>query len=144
MSNGGVTLTVTAARVTDSIEMNESNFRPGSGYEEYTRTEPDAGGRFVVIETHVVNDAKVSMDLTCSLPISTVLADAQDRSFDPIPELYKLKGNPECNDQLQPGFEADMTYVYLVPTDATITGWGFTDTTESFGSGEYTPVRLNL
>lgn len=47
-------------------------------------------------------------------------------------------------DQLQPGFEADMTYVYLVPTNAVITGWGFKDTTEILGSGEYTPVRLNV
>jgi hypothetical protein len=113
-------------------------------YEKYTRTKPDAGGKFIVVETHVVNNAKVSMDLTCSLPISTKLVDAQDRSFDPIPDLYKLKGNPECNDQLQPGFEADMTYVYLVPATATITGWGFKDTTELLGSGEYTAVRISV
>lgn len=144
VSNRGVTLTVKAARAADFIEMNESGFRPGSGYEKYTRTTPDAGGKFIVIETHIVNNAKVSMDLTCSLPISTVLVDAQDRSFDPIRDLYKLKGNPECNDQLQPGFEADMTYVYLVPANALITGWGFKDSTEFLGSGEYTPVRLTV
>jgi hypothetical protein len=27
----------------------------------------------------------------------------RDRTFDPIQDLYKLRGNPECNDQLQPG-----------------------------------------
>ena len=142
--NGGVTLTVTAARVADSIDMNESNYRPGSGFEKYTKTKPDAGGKFVVVETHIVNDAKVSMDLTCSLPISTVLVDAKDRNFDPIQDLYKLKGNPECNDQLQPGFETDMTYVYLVPIDAKITGWAFTDLTESLGNQDYTAVRLTV
>jgi hypothetical protein len=144
VSNRGVTLTVKAAHAADFIEMNESGFRPGSGYEKYTRTAPDPGGKFIVVETHVVNNANVSMDLTCSLPISTVLVDAQDRNFDPIHDLYKLKGNPECNDQLQPGFEADMTYVYLVPTNAVITEWGFKDTTELLGSSEYTAVHLSV
>ena len=37
-----------------------------------------------------------------------------------------------------------MTYVYLVPVSATIIGWGFKDTTEILGSGEYTAVRFSL
>jgi hypothetical protein len=47
VSNGGVTLTVTAARTVESIDMNQSNFRPGSGYEAYTKTEPEHGVSFV-------------------------------------------------------------------------------------------------
>jgi hypothetical protein len=31
VSNGGITLTVTAARTVESIDMNQTNFRPGSG-----------------------------------------------------------------------------------------------------------------
>lgn len=96
--NRGITLTVKEARAIDSIQMNESNFRPGSGYEKYTKTAPKAGGRFVLVNAHIVNNAQVSLDLTCGLPISTKLVDAQQRNFDAIDDLYKLKGNPECND----------------------------------------------
>src|SRR4029453_7135433 len=33
VNNRGITLTVTEAHAVDSVLMNESNFRPGSGYE---------------------------------------------------------------------------------------------------------------
>lgn len=144
VTNGGITLTVVGAYVSETIELNESNFRPGSGYEEYTVTEPDAGGKFVVIETHVVNNARVSLDLTCSLPINTVLVDTANREFDAIQDLYKVRGNPECNDQLQPGFESDMTWIYMVPSNATVLGWGFTDLTEGFGNTDYSTFRLTV
>lgn len=141
--NRGITLTVTEAHAVDSIQMNESNFRPGSGYEKYTKTTPKAGGRFVAVTAHVVNNAKVSLDLTCSLPISTKLVDSEQRNFDPIDDLYKLKGNPECNDNLQPGSDADMTWVYLVPETASIIGWGFQDTTDFSNIGDFTTVRFD-
>jgi hypothetical protein len=144
VSNGGITLTATAARTVESIDMNQSNFRPGSGYETYTKTEPEQGGTFVVIETHVINNGQSSLDLTCSWPIDAKLVDDRDRNFDPIDELYKLKGNPECNKQLQPGFEDDMTYVYLVPADAKIVTWGFRDVTNLSGSSTFTQVRLDI
>jgi hypothetical protein len=143
VTKGGITLTVKDARGVETIQMNESNFRPGSGYEKYTKTTPKEGGRFVMVTTHVVNNAKVSLDLTCSLPLMTKLIDAQQRNFDAIDDLYKLKGNPECNDQLQPGFEADMTWVYLVPKTATVVGWGFRDTTDLSGVGDYSTVRFD-
>lgn len=93
--------------------------------------------------THVVNNAKVSLDLTCSLPVQTKLVDVQQRNFDAIDDLYKLKGNPECNDQLQPGFEADMTWVYLVPKNASVVGWGFRDLTDLSNAGDYSTVQFN-
>lgn len=144
VSNGGITLTVTAARTVESIDMNQSNFRPGSGYETYTKTEPEQGGAFVVIETHIINYGQTSLDLTCSWPIDAKLVDDRDRKFDPIHELYKLKGNPECNKQLQPGFEDDMTYVFLVPADAKIVTWGFHDVTNPSGSSNFTQVRVDV
>jgi hypothetical protein len=143
VTNKGITLTVKQARAVDSIEMNESNYRAGSGYEKYTKTLPDAGGRFVMVTAHVVNNAQVSLDLTCSLPINTKLIDAQQRNFDAIQDLYKIKGNPECNAQLQPGFEADMTWVYLVPTSASVIGWGFQDTTDLSSTGDFSTVRFD-
>lgn len=143
VSNRGITLTVTKAHSVNSIEMNESNFRPGSGYEKYTATLPKAGGRFIAVTAHVVNNATVSLDLTCSLPINTKLVDSQQRNFDAIDDLYKIKGNPECNEQLQPGFEADMTWVYLVPQTASVVGWGFQDTTDFSDAADFTTVRFD-
>ncbi|MFJ8967039.1 hypothetical protein ACIRG5_47410 [Lentzea sp. NPDC102401] len=143
ISNRGITLTVTETRAVNSVLMNESNYRPGSGNETHTETMPKAGGRFVSATAHVVNNAKVSFVLTCSLPVSTKLVDSQQRNFDAIDDLYKIKGNPECNDQLQPGFETDMTWVYLVPQPATVIGWGFQDTTDFSGTIDFTTVRFN-
>jgi hypothetical protein len=71
------------------------------------------------------------------------LVDDQDRQFDPIDDLYKLKGNPECNDQLQPGFESDMTWVYRLPSSANVVGWAFQDFTDvATASTQWTVVRL--
>jgi len=60
VANGGITLTVKAAHTTDSILLNETSSRPGSGYERYTKTPAGSGAKFVVVETHVVNNAKTS------------------------------------------------------------------------------------
>jgi len=71
------------------------------------------------------------------------LVDDQDRQFDPIDDLYKLKGSPECNDQLQPGFESDMTWVYRLPSSANVVGWAFQDFTDvATASTQWTVVRL--
>ena len=144
MSNGGITLTVNAARIATTVDMNESNYRPGSGNETYTTTPAGDGAKFVV-QTHVVNNAKTSLDLTCSLPVNTKLVDDQERQFDPIDDLYKLKGNPECNDQLQPGFESDMTWLYRVPSTANVVGWAFQDLTDfAAPPPQWTAVRLQI
>ena len=116
---------------------------PGSGYEKYTETPAGDDAKFVVVQTHVVNNAKTSLDLTCSFPVSTKLVDDQERQFDPIDDLYKLEGNPECNDQLQPGFESDMTWVYRVPSTANVVGWAFQDFTDfAAPPPQWTAVRL--
>jgi hypothetical protein len=133
-------------RSASSIQVNESNFRPGSGRESYTNTPAGSGASYVIVNTHVLNKAKKSMDLTCSLPIRAVLIDDQNRNFDSIQELYKIKGNPECNEALQPGFTADMTWVYRVPTETHVLGWAFEDTTDlsTIGHNEPTVVHIQV
>jgi hypothetical protein len=84
------------------------------------------------------------MALTCSYPIATVLVDDKDRQFDTIDNLSEVRGNLECNGQLQPGFEANMTYVYMVPAGAAIAGFAFSDATEMDGWNEWTAVRLTV
>lgn len=145
-TNLGATVTVTMVRSVSSIELNESNFRPGSGRESYTDTPAGSGASYVIVKADVVNNAKKSMDLTCGLPIRTVLIDDQDRNFDPIQGLYKVKGNPECNEALQPGFATGMTWVYRVPTDTHVLGWAFEDTTDlsTIGHNEPMVVRIQV
>ncbi|MDT0353067.1 hypothetical protein [Pseudonocardia charpentierae] len=71
--------------------------------------------------------------------------DTQQRNFDPIDDLYELKGNPECKDNLQSGFESDMTWVYRVPSSTTILGWALQDITDpSAPRHDWTTVRLQL
>ncbi|MET9655600.1 hypothetical protein, partial [Streptomyces sp. NPDC006510] len=88
-----------------------------------------AGGdaKYVILETVVFNDSKASMDLTCSLPIVNSLLDEQERRYDTIDDLYEVAGNPECNEQLQPGFKDEMLFVYRVPKDAKIIAWEFSE-----------------
>ncbi len=145
-TNLGATVTVTMVRSASSIVLNESNFRPGSGRESYTDTPAGSGASYVIVKAHVVNNAKKSMDLTCGLPIRTVLIDDRNRNFDPIQSLYKVKGNPECNEALQPGFAADMTWVYRVPTGTHVLGWAFEDTTDlsTIGRNKPTVVRIQV
>jgi hypothetical protein len=46
---------------------------------------------------------------------------------------------------LQPGFEADMTYVYRIPAAAQVRGWGFSDATDlSSGSQDWAVVRVSV
>jgi hypothetical protein len=146
LNNHGITLTLTKVSSPATIDMNESGFQQNSSYVKYTKTSPQAGGRYVQIDTHVKNDAKVSLDLTCSLPILTKLVDVQQRNFDPIDDLYKLKGNPECNKQLQPGFASDMTYVYEIPADSVVAGWGFQDLSDPslMGRSDFTIFKFSV
>jgi hypothetical protein len=95
-----------------------------------TNVRPSQGGRYVVVKANVLNDAKVSMDLTCGYPIADKLIDSKDRNFDAIEGLYKIDGNPECNAGLQPGFSTRMTWVYLVPPRTHVSGWSFSDVTD--------------
>lgn len=144
--NLGATIEVESVKEATKIELNESSYRPGSGYESYTSTPAGPNAKFVIVTTHVTNDSSTSFDLTCSLPISTKLVDAQNRQFDSIDDLYKIKNNPECNKSLQPGFDDDMTWIYRVPASAQITTWEFEDASDmsTIGSNEPTAVAVRL
>jgi hypothetical protein len=76
------------------------------------------GGHYVYVETDVLNESAEGIDLTCSDPLEVKLAGAEGRRYDPVEELWEVPGNPECNEQLQPGFSHRMTWVFLVPPRA--------------------------
>ncbi|MEU0631464.1 hypothetical protein [Streptomyces sp. NPDC005989] len=113
--NGGAVIKVAKVRETESINVAGRVKKAGG----------DA--KYVILETVVFNDSKASMDLTCSLPIVNSLLDEQERRYDTIDDLYEVAGNPECNEQLQPGFKDEMLFVYRVPKDAKIIAWEFSE-----------------
>jgi hypothetical protein len=145
-TNRGAKVTITEVSTANSVKLNQSSYRAGSPNAVFTDTPARTGAKYVMVRTHIANNAKLSMDLTCSLPINTRLIDDQNRQFDSIDDLYKVKGNPECNSQLQPGFEDYMTWVYEIPANATVTAWGFEELTEpsTLGTNQPTMVPVQL
>jgi hypothetical protein len=120
--NGGIKLTITGVSTPTAV--------PRSGGD----TPPRAGAKLVRVDTTVENVGKKSIDLTCGYPIRNNTYDAQKRQFDDVENLYEIPGNPVCNDNLQPGFSAPMSYIYEVPQDAEIQSFGFADSDVDAGA----------
>ncbi|NKQ27344.1 hypothetical protein [Streptomyces galbus] len=127
--NGGAVVKVTKLVEADTITV--AGARKSAG----------ADAKYVTLKTVVSNEGKAGMDLTCSLPIVNALIDDQGRRFDTIEDLYDVVGNPECNAQLQPGFDDEMQFVYRVPKDAVVTKWEFS---EYDLENEVTPTLVDL
>ncbi len=140
--NGGVSLTVQKAEIVETIPMNRTGYETGTEYGKVTHEKPEEGGKFLRIDTKVENSSNVSMDLTCAWPIDAKALDSNDREFDAIDDLYYLENNPECNKALQPGFEADMSYIYLIPQDAAATKFKFRDPADE-SNFDYTTVAFD-
>lgn len=79
------------------------------------------------VETTVVNNKNGGIDPTCSWPVATKVVDWKERQFDAVDDLYKIDGNPGCND-LQAGFDSPMTWIFEVPVDVDVAGCAFRDT----------------
>ncbi|MER5226722.1 hypothetical protein [Streptomyces flaveus] len=86
-----------------------------------------AEAKYVALETVVFNDTKSGMDLTCSRPIVSSLIDDRGRRYDPIDDLNRIPGNPQCDERLQPGSKDQMVFAYRVPRSAKITAWEFSE-----------------
>jgi hypothetical protein len=127
--NGGAVVKVTKVVEADTITL--------AGARESAGTD----AKYVILKTVVSNEGKASMDLTCSLPIVNALIDDQNRRFDTIEDLYDVVGNPECNTQLQPGFDDEMQFIYRVPKDTVVTTWEFS---EYDLENEVTPTLVDL
>lgn len=125
VNNGGVDLTIKKASAVDTVSMTMDINSP-----KVTQEKPPAGGRYIRIDT-VVENAGKKLDLTCMGPVQIVAIDSEEREFNTLESLYKIVDNPGCNDQLQPGFKDDMTWVFMVPEDAEITGVSFYDSQQS-------------
>lgn len=143
VTSGGVTIVVTSASVVPTITMNQTATDPNSSSARFAAVAPPAGAEYVAVSVHVTNQTQASMDLTCSYPIANKLVNAQGQQYDAIEKLYQLKGNPECNAGLQPGFSGDMTYVYAVPVGSKIVGWAFADATDPSVQRDYLAVAFS-
>jgi hypothetical protein len=131
-TNLGAAVTVTSVTAAPSIALNQSGYRPGSGYEAYTDTPAGAGEKYVLVSAHVVNNEQKPMDLSCAVPLKTFAMDDQSHQYAPMDQLFKLKGNPQCDEAVDPGQAADMTWVYRVPAEAHMVGWEFQENNGGF------------
>ncbi len=97
-------------------------------YEQSGKTiKPPAGGKYVLVYTHGINDTKEGIDLTCSLPVIADLYDTQGRKFSGVNDIDndEIKGNPGCNDNIQPGFPFTMIWAYMIPATAEVLTFQF-------------------
>lgn len=109
------------------VESSEAATLPNSDWKGNTEVQPEADGKFVIVKTHIKNIGSESMDLTCGYPIAIKGFTVDERTYDPVEDLYKIPGNPECNDKVQPGFERDMTYAFMIPANSTLAAIYFTE-----------------
>lgn len=123
--NGGIHIKVTSAVASPTVTLNTSNYRSGSGYETYEDVPAQAGGKYIIVTSVVTNNSKAPIDLTCSYPIDIKTFNSASQVYSPIEDNRKIKDNPECNAQLQPGFESPMTWAFMVPDKSTILGAAF-------------------
>lgn len=141
----GVTLTVLRIAEAEERPVLERNRRPDVAATE--TAVPDSGGKFVVVETRVENTGQEAWDLTCGFAIQANVFDERDRKFEPVDDLHRIPGNPGCNEDTNPGFTKNMTWVFMLPVDAEPTLLGFADPSTHFDdhtfidltTGEETP-----
>ncbi|MFV2176739.1 HNH endonuclease signature motif containing protein [Actinomadura sp. LOL_016] len=123
----GIVITLIDVTRARSILVEKRNAQYDDDFEEQYAGH---GAEYVSLVTRVLNDANVSIDLTCGYPIGNKLVDSRGREFDAIDELYKVVANPKCNDNLQPGFETGMTWIYRVPESVETRSFDFEDLTD--------------
>jgi hypothetical protein len=140
----GIVLTVIDIQCSFSVRLNNSRYRTGSGRETYEDVAAEDGAKFVSVKMRVLNDSKKGLDLTCGYPIKNYLIDNRAREFTSIGKLYRVQGNPGCNEKLQPGFATDMTYIYRVPLDADVSAFMFEDATDFNRDRTIGPTRIPL
>lgn len=128
--SGGITVKVTGVSETPSVVYEggvSSEETPDGNRRE---VDAEAGATFFVVDTEVANETKGPIDLTCGWPIDASILNSDGQQFSPIDGLSQIKGNPECNDQLQPGFRDQMKWIYLVPADDEIVRFRFSDVSD--------------
>jgi hypothetical protein len=78
----------------------------------------DEGSYYLAVSTSGVNGTKEPKDFTCGYAIDIAVFDADEAKYTPIEGLSQIKGNPGCNDQIQPGQKFKETFIFLMPETA--------------------------
>lgn len=67
------------------------------------------------VKLNVLNMSDSWIDLTCSFEVDIRVIDSTFRRFSNTGDRYTFLGNPECNDFMNPGFDADVLWAFDVP-----------------------------
>lgn len=140
--SGGITVSVASIKESPSVvyEGGTQSEETPDGNRRQVDAEP--GATFLMVDTEVTNESKGPIDLTCGWPIDASVINSDEQRFTPIDGLSQIKGNPECNDQLQPGFRDEMQWIFLVPEDDEIVEFEFADVSDFEVSQAPAVVRL--
>ena len=136
----GATIVLHDLARADEIEFCAPDYQCGT--QPNVTRQADQGGEFLVINSTVTNNSKSPMDLTCSAPIIAEVVNNKDQTYSTIDSLYEVPGNPECNEELQPGFSDEMRWVYLIPKNSEIARFQFKEINDDF-DGEYSYIDLS-
>lgn len=121
----GLVIRVTAAKVSHTLLMNTSQYRPDTDMAKFEEVPAKAGASYFVLTTQVTNNTKKGLDLTCGGPVQISIYNDKEQEYSPVDDLYQIKGNPECNSSLDPGFSAPMTWAFLIPAGSKMIAAGF-------------------
>lgn len=138
----GITLTVDEV-TRDPVRVVEK-YRFESGvegpviYPEEVTARP--GGTFVTVRTTMDNTGSRAWDLVCGHEVRVQLVDDLNRRHERVERLHDIPGNPECDDNLNPGFSTTMTWIFEVPEDVVPAKLAFGDTEHP--PGQYWFARL--
>ena len=135
VDSDGIRLTVTEIEEGPSIDYLEEGKK--AEYAAIESLDAVEGGKLVTVTTEVENTGTEAWDLTCGFAIQSELVDDQGRHFQPVDSLYRIPGNPECNEQTNPGFTKTMKWAFEVPETAKGFKLGFSDPTINYDKLTY-------
>jgi hypothetical protein len=108
IETGDITLTVNSMEVVDSVATTDG-----------VPITPDAGGQLVVLKM-IYSNSKLQADLSCgSTDLYLQAFDTLEREMAPVFELYRVPGNPACNDYLLQDTPHEWTYIFQSVAGAT-------------------------
>lgn len=124
-NHDGLVIQVKQARISRTLLMNTSQYRPETDWATFEEVPAKAGASYMILTTRVTNNTKKGLDLTCGGPVQITVYNDKEQEYSPVEDLYQIKGNPECNSELGPGFSASMTWAFLVPAGSKMIAAGF-------------------
>lgn len=134
----GVTLTVDAVTESEQLTLHADGVKRGTSPEETISAR--TGGKFVTVHTTVENTGNQPWDLTCSFAVQVALFNKKGQRFKEVDDLYRIPGNPDCSETLNPGFSTRMAWPFEIPVDVTAERFGFADPETHYD--EFTFINL--